>query len=48
MLFTPKENGQGLVEYAMILVFVALLVIVVLSLLGPAVGNTFSTIMTTI
>jgi len=48
MLFTYKEKGQGLVEYAMILVFVALLVIVVLSLLGPAVGNAFSTIMTTI
>ena len=48
MLFAPKEMGQGLIEYAMILVFVALVVIVTLSLLGPAVGNTFSSIMTTI
>jgi pilus assembly protein Flp/PilA len=36
------ENGQGLVEYALILIFVALAVIVILALLGPAVGNVFS------
>ena len=48
MLFAPKEMGQGLIEYAMILVFVALVVIVTLSLLGPAIVNTFSSIMTTI
>ena len=45
MLFAPKEKGQGLVEYALILVLVAILVIVVLALLGPAIGNIFSTIM---
>ncbi|MGB2954805.1 MAG: Flp family type IVb pilin [Anaerolineales bacterium] len=44
MLFAPKEKGQGLVEYALILVFVAVVVIVILSLLGPAIGNIFSTI----
>jgi pilus assembly protein Flp/PilA len=42
MLFAPKEKGQGLVEYALILVFVALIVIVVLAILGPAIGNAFS------
>lgn len=36
------EKGQGLVEYALILIFVALAVIVILALLGPAVGNVFS------
>lgn len=36
------EIGQGLVEYALILVFVALIVFVVLALLGPAIGNVFS------
>jgi pilus assembly protein Flp/PilA len=36
------ERGQGLVEYALILVLVALVVIVILALLGPAVGNVFS------
>ena len=38
------EAGQGLVEYALILVFVAIVVIAILALLGPALGNVFSTI----
>ena len=44
MLFAPKEKGQGLVEYALILVLVAVIVIAVLTLLGPIIGNVFSTI----
>jgi pilus assembly protein Flp/PilA len=44
MLFSPKEKGQGLVEYALILVLVAVVVIAVLTLLGPLVGNVFSKI----
>jgi pilus assembly protein Flp/PilA len=44
MLFAPKEKGQGLVEYALILVLVAVVVIAVLALLGPAIGRVFSTI----
>jgi pilus assembly protein Flp/PilA len=44
MLFAPKEKGQGLVEYALILVLVAIVVIAVLTLLGPLIGNVFSTI----
>jgi pilus assembly protein Flp/PilA len=45
MLFAPKEKGQGLVEYALILVLVAVVVIAILSLLGPAIGNVFSSVM---
>jgi len=44
MLFAPKERGQGLVEYALILVLVAVVVIAVLTLLGPIIGNVFSSI----
>ena len=44
MLFAPKEKGQGLVEYALILVLVAIVVIAVLLILGPAIGNIFSNI----
>ena len=44
MLFAPKEQGQGLVEYAIILALVAIVVIAVMRLLGPKIGNTFSTI----
>ncbi len=44
MLFLPRERGQGLVEYALILVLVAIVVLAVLLLLGPVVGNAFSNI----
>jgi pilus assembly protein Flp/PilA len=44
MLHLPQEEGQGLVEYALILVLVSVVVIVVLSLMGPAIGNVFSNI----
>jgi pilus assembly protein Flp/PilA len=44
MLFAPKEKGQGLIEYALILVLIAVVVIVVLKLLGPQIGGVFSKI----
>ncbi len=44
MFYRPSEEGQGLVEYALILVLVALVVIIILALLGPTIGNTFSNI----
>ena len=44
MLFAPKEKGQGLVEYALILVLVAVVVITVLLVLGPVIGNIFTKI----
>ncbi len=44
MLFAPKEKGQGLVEYALILVLVAIVVIAALMILGPMIGNVFSQI----
>jgi len=44
MLFLPQEEGQGLTEYALILVSVAVVVIVILGLLGPTIGNIFSNI----
>jgi pilus assembly protein Flp/PilA len=44
MLFAAKEKGQGLVEYALILVLIAIVVIVALSLLGPKIGQIFSDI----
>jgi len=44
MFCVRQDTGQGLVEYALILVLVAVVVIAVLLMLGPAVGNVFSTI----
>jgi len=48
MLFAPQEKGQGLVEYAIILAFVALVVIVVMRVLGPKLGDSYSTISSSI
>jgi len=44
MLFIPSDKGQGLVEYALILVLVAVIVIAILFLLGPVIGNVFSSV----
>ena len=44
MLFSLREKGQGLVEYALILVLVAIVVLAALLILGPAIGNEFSTV----
>ncbi|NWF70730.1 MAG: Flp family type IVb pilin [Chloroflexi bacterium] len=44
MLYMPREKGQGLVEYALILVLVSIVVIIILALLGPTIGNIFSNI----
>lgn len=44
MLFAPVEKGQGLVEYAIIIAFVAIVVIAVVRLFGAQVGTTFSSI----
>ncbi len=44
MLFLPQEEGQGLVEYALILVLIAIVVIVVLGVLGGQVSNVFTEI----
>ena len=46
MLFAKKEKGQGLVEYALILVLVAIVVIAALTILGPIIGGVFSDINT--
>jgi len=34
MLYDPREKGQGLVEYALILVLVAVVIVVILALIG--------------
>jgi len=42
MLFMPREEGQGLVEYALIILFIAIVVVAALLLFGPALGNMYS------
>ena len=42
MLFLPREEGQGLVEYALIILFIAIVIIAVLVIFGPTIGNLYS------
>jgi len=44
MLFLPHEEGQGLLEYGLVIVLAAIVVVAVLLILGPTVGNMFSTV----
>jgi pilus assembly protein Flp/PilA len=44
MLYEPKEKGQGLVEYALIIALIAIVVIIILGLLGDQVSAIFQTI----
>ena len=39
-----SERGQGMVEYALILVLIAVVVIIVLSTVGNQVSNVFSNV----
>ena len=49
-MFFPlmKEKGQGLVEYALIIVLIAIVVIVALRVLGIEVTTVFNTITNTL
>ena len=42
MLFSSKEKGQGLVEYALIIGLVVIIAVAVILILGPTIGNVFS------
>jgi len=48
MLFALDERGQGLVEYALILVLIALVVIGVVRLFGSTLNTTFEMIVSRI
>lgn len=43
-----NEAGQGLVEYALILIMVAVVVLVVAAILGPGIGNIYSNLVATL
>ncbi|MGA2872409.1 MAG: Flp family type IVb pilin [Candidatus Dormibacteria bacterium] len=40
----PEEEGQGMVEYALILVLIAIVVIIILTVVGHKVSTVFSNI----
>jgi pilus assembly protein Flp/PilA len=39
-----RITGQGMVEYALILMLVVIVVVVILALMGPQIGNMFSNV----
>jgi pilus assembly protein Flp/PilA len=44
MLFHKKERGQGMVEYALLVVLLAIVVVFMIDLMGTAVSNMYSSI----
>ena len=46
MVFDPRERGQGLVEYALIILLVALVLILIVTLLGTQISQLYSKIVT--
>lgn len=45
MLFERKEKGQGMVEYALIILLIAVALLLITALLGSQLSNTFSYIL---
>ncbi len=48
MFFRPMQKGQGLVEYAIIILMIALVVIVVLGLFGESLANSYMNVVNAI
>jgi pilus assembly protein Flp/PilA len=48
MFLYSHLKGQGFVEYALIMLLVALVIIVVLALVGPYVGNMYSSVVSSL
>jgi Flp pilus assembly pilin Flp len=44
VILLPREEGQGLTEYALILLFIALVVVLVLLAFGPMLGGMYSSV----
>lgn len=45
---TADDHGQGMVEYALILVLIAVVVIVIMQVVGHQVNNVFSNVSNTL
>jgi pilus assembly protein Flp/PilA len=44
MHFNKKERGQGMVEYALLIVLLAIVVVFMIDFMGTAVANMYSSI----
>jgi pilus assembly protein Flp/PilA len=48
MLFAPEEKGQGLVEYALIIILIAIVLVVTVALIGDGLNKMYSNIASSI
>ena len=48
MIYAPVEEGQGLVEYAIIIMLIAIVVIVIVAIFGTQVSTLYSQIVSSI
>ncbi len=44
MLYAARDGGQGMTEFGVIIMLVAMVVIILLILMGPSIGNMFSNV----
>jgi pilus assembly protein Flp/PilA len=44
VILLPREEGQGLTEYALIILLIAIVVVAALLMFGPMVGNLYSSV----
>ncbi len=47
-MYASGREGQGLIEYSLIIVLIAIVVMIVLLILGPSIGELFSNIVSSI
>jgi pilus assembly protein Flp/PilA len=47
MIFLPREEGQGLVEYALIILFIAIVVVAALLIFGQEISDLYNLFMDT-
>ena len=47
MSFSPNEKGQGLVEYALILILLIIIILVVIRLFGPSISDFVNNLLST-
>ncbi len=45
MVYLPGEEGQGLAEYGLVIVLIAMVVVIILTIVGSQISTMFSTIM---
>lgn len=48
MIYAPREQGQGLAEYAIIIMLIAIVVIAIVAIFGSQVSSMFSEVVSAV